>query len=75
MVAENLTHKYSRPYTPRDAGTVEAFNNTIKTLILNVRLSKTMLPLADVINLAFSFYNNDRQHTSTFFITTKLHFF
>jgi len=30
---EAITPIFNRPYTPRDAGAVEAFNNTLKTLV------------------------------------------
>ena len=57
MVNENIDHRFSRPYTQRDAGTVEAYNNTIKTIMLNVRLSDESLSLRDIINLASNMYN------------------
>jgi hypothetical protein len=57
MVNANIDHRFSRPYTPRDAGTVEAYNNTIKTIMLNVRLSDESLSLRDIINLASNMYN------------------
>ena len=59
LAIEGIVHKFSKPYHPQDAGTVEAFNRTIKDLLFNIKLGQPELNLCDGLTLALSAYNND----------------
>ncbi len=72
---EGIVVSYNRPYTPRDAGSVEAFKSTLKRLLNALVIDHADVDLSTLLRMANDVYNNNRCHTSTNFKPSRLHHF
>ena len=69
--SEKIIQRFNRPNTPRDAGAIEAFNRTIKEMLITMKLTFPTKSMEFLLPLAISVYNTEREHTSTCFIPIK----
>ena len=72
---EGIVQKFNIPYTPRDSGEVEAFNRTIKLILTMMKITYPDKSTENLLHVAISVYNTEREHTSTRYIPIKLNLF